>query len=102
MYQIPQLLKLSKLIHAFSEKEDGNMANSINGRIVNFSKVYENRKKFLSKANVDLQQCVCMWVVHDDEAKIAPSREAGKSMQDYMRAVKVDGLVTNQKDLYLF
>jgi len=102
MYQIPEFLKFPKLFHAFSTKADGNMANSILGRVVNFDEVISNREKFLSKVGVNQNKCICMWVVHKDEIIEPDPKKIGISMKDYKKAMKVDGLITNKKNLYLF
>lgn len=102
MYQIPQLLKLPKLFHSISTREEGNMANSILGQVINFEGVLKNRKNFLKKVNVPINSCVCMWVLGEDGVKIADSRLAGVSMRDYKKAIKIDALITNKKGLYLF
>lgn len=102
MYQIQRLLKYSGLFHAFSMKEDGNMANSILGKVVDFENVLENRKRFLSGLGVDINKCVCMWVTHGDKIVNPTPKSIGISMQDYKKAVKVDGLITDNKGVYLF
>jgi len=102
MYQIPELQKNPKLFHAFSMKGDGNMANSILGKVVNFENVLANRKRFLEKIEVDIKKCICMWVTHGDEIIEVPKKSVGISMRDYKRAVKVDGLITDKKGVYLF
>ena len=102
MYQIPGLLKYPKLFHAFSSKADGNMANSILGKVVDFENVLENRERFLKRINVDIERCVCMWVTHGDEIIKVPKKSVGVSMRDYKKAVKVDGLMTNEKGIHLF
>lgn len=78
------------------------MANSINGVICNFDEVLLNRKRFLKKVGVDINKTVCMRVTHGDEITEADSKTAGVSMTDYRKVVKVDGLITNKKGLYLF
>src|SRR4030042_6823725 len=102
MYQIPELRKFPKLFHAFSTKDDGNMANSILGKSADSKKVLKNREKFLNKIGVDIGKCVCMWVVHGHEIIKVPKKSVGVSMNDYKQAVKVDGLMTNKKGIYLF
>lgn len=102
MYQIPELQKFPKLFHAFSMKVDGNMANSILGNVVNFEDVLANRQKFLKRTNVDINKCACMWVTHGDEIIKVPEKSLGISMRDYKKAVKVDGLMTDKKGVYLF
>ena len=102
MYQIPGLLKYPKLFHAFSEKTDGNMANSILGKVVDFDKVLDNRKRFLSSIKVLIDTCVCMWVLGEDGVLKADEAFAGVSMENYKKAIKIDALITNQTGLYPF
>ena len=102
MYKISGLLTYPKLFHAFSEKKDGNMANSILYKLQDFSVVVPNRKKFLASLDIPLEKTICMWVVHKDEVAIANHKLAGKSILDPKYAVKVDALITNSKNLYLF
>src|SRR3990167_9644945 len=102
MYQIPELLRFPKLFHSFSTIDEGNMANSILYKVRNFDQVVKNREKFLSKPGLSIDSCICMWVQHRDRVTIADQKVAGVSMRDYDYAVKVDGLVTNEKGLYLF
>lgn len=102
MYQISELLKFTKLFHSFSEKSDGNMGNAISGKIYKFDQVVKCRKKFLRKINVSLTRCVCMWVMHGDEMKTVEDRDVGKSMLDREVALRLDGLITNRKGIYLF
>lgn len=102
MYQISQLLKYKKLFHAFSQRSDGNMANSINGVIHDFNDVLDNRKRFLEGVGVDINNTICMWVMHGNEIVEADIKLSGVSMFDYQKAVKVDGFYTNKKGIYLF
>ena len=78
------------------------MANSILGKVTDFGNVLQNREKFLQKIGVDINKCVCMWVTHNDEIIEVPRKSVGVSMRDYKRAVKVDGLITDKKGIYLF
>lgn len=102
MYQIPELLNFPNLIHGFSTKGEGNMSYEFSGITADRDKVLENRKKFLSKLELSLNDCVCLWVEHKDKVVIADRSLAGKSMRDYKLAVRADGLLTNEKGLYLF
>jgi len=102
VYQIPELLKYPKLIHCFSTKEDGNMANDILGNILNTSEVISNRERFLSKNKIDMEDVVCLWVQHGHDVVVADDRTAGDSMRDYNHAVKADGIITNEEGLSLF
>src|SRR3989344_8433308 len=102
MYQIPELLKFPNLFHAFSTKAEGNMANSILGKVQDFTIVLPNREKFLSRVGVNLEDTVCMWVQHSDEIVVAKRIDAGKSVKNPNFAVKVDGMVTNESHLCPF
>jgi YfiH family protein len=102
MLQITKLREYPKLFHAFSTKDNGNMANAILGEKVDFNKVFENRKNFLSKINVDINSCICMWVMGEDGIAEVNTKDAGVSMKDYKKAVKIDALVTNIKNLFIF
>jgi YfiH family protein len=102
VYQIPQLLEYKNLFHVFSEKSEGNMANVINGKIYNSTRVLINRKCFFKRVGVNINKTVCMWVTHGEKLVEADPMFAGISMLDYKKAVKVDGLVTSKKGLYLF
>lgn len=86
----------------FSDKSDGNMAGVINGEKYKFEDVIKKRRKFLEKVGVDINKTVCMWVTHKDEIVEANPILAGVSLLDYNKAVRVDGLITNKKNLYLF
>ncbi len=102
MYQIPKLLKYKELFHVFSEKSDGNMANSINGVVYDFPDVVNSRRKFFRRIGVDINKTVCIWGVHGDDIVESPEESIGISMIDYKKAVKCDGFVTNKKRVYLF
>lgn len=102
MYQISELRKFPKLFHVFSTKADGNMSNSILGKRVDFKKVLKNREKFFNKINIDIDKCACMWVVHDDGVIRVPEEIVGVSMKEPEKAIKVDGLMTDEKGVYLF
>jgi len=78
------------------------MANSINGAVHNFNNVLDNRKQFLEEVGVDINNTICMWVTHGNEIVEADMKLSGVSMLDYQKAVKVDGLFTNKKGIYLF
>ncbi|OGM10042.1 hypothetical protein A2159_00360 [Candidatus Woesebacteria bacterium RBG_13_34_9] len=102
MYQIPQLLKYKNLYHFFSDKSERNMASVILGKPFDFNVVLENRKKFLRKIKVNMNSCICIWVLGKDGVGVAGSQDKGISMKDYRKAVKIDSLITNHKGLYLF
>lgn len=102
MFQISELLKYDRLLHIFSQKSDGNMANSINGVVYDFPNVIENRRKFFKRIGVDINKTACIWGVHGDNI-LEPRKDCiGVSMVDYKKAVKCDGLITDKKGVFLF
>lgn len=102
MFQIQPLLKYKNLFHAFSTVGEGNMANAILEKHINFEKVLKNRKRFLEKIDVPVNKTVCMWIQGKDSFQTAELKDAGVSILDYKKAVKTDGLITDKKELYLF
>lgn len=101
MYQLSKLLKHSELFHAFSTVEEGNMANSILGEKYDFEKTIENRKRFLKKVGVPIENCIALWVLGGNGVGVANVKDAGVSMLDYQKAVKTDALLTDKKGLFL-
>jgi YfiH family protein len=102
MYQIPDLSQQKGLFHAFSTKDEGNMANAILGQVTNFKRVVRNRQNFLKNIKVDINSCIAMWVLAEDGVVEANMKDAGVSMLDYEKAVKIDALITNNKNIHLF
>jgi len=102
MYQVTELLKFPKLFHAFSTKSEGNMSYFFNGNECDKDQVLENRNKFLAKFDIDINSCIALWVEHSDKILVADRKSAGISMKDKKYAIRADGLITNQKGLYLF
>lgn len=102
MYQIPELLKYPKLFHAFSEKADGNMASVILGQDLHAYQIINNREKFFLTSGVDMTKSACMWVEHGDNIVVPQPESYGVSMVNRNKAIKTDGLITNQKEKYLF
>jgi YfiH family protein len=102
MYQIPELLKYPNLFHAFSTRDEGNMANVILGKVTDFDAVFKSRKNFLNRLGINADQSICMWVTHQDRVVIPDPKERGISMRDFHYALKVDGMMTDKKNLYLF
>lgn len=102
MYQIPKLSQFPKLKHVFSTVDEGNMAGWMLGVEKDKKSVSENRKKFLNKAEVDIEKCVCMRVVHGSDVALADPKSAGISMIDFKKAVTCDAIITDKNDLFLF
>lgn len=85
------LLKYSTII-------DGNLSF----RFGNRQDVVDNRKKFLENLGVDINRTICIQVEHSKNVLVAEEKMVGLSMTDPEKAVICDGLITNQKNLYLF
>lgn len=101
MYRIPQLKKVKGIYHAFSTKDEGNMANSILGQVYDFDAVIGNRRRFFKKAGIPIEKTVAIWVLGGDGIETAKEKDMGVSMIDYKEAVKTDGLITNKSGVYL-
>ena len=78
------------------------MANLINGKVTDYEKVLDSRKHFLKKIDIDINKTICMWVTHGNKIIEADEKLTGVSMLDYRNAVKVDGLITDKKGIFLF
>jgi YfiH family protein len=100
MYQIPQLLKFSNLVHGFSTINEGNMATSFGGQTADPNKIFIKRKGFLTKLGVDIAKCVGMW--HQQSNKVCVVEKTKFQQFDFQRVAKLDGLITNKRDQFLF
>jgi len=93
MYQIPELKKFSNLVHAFSTKKEGNMSFSWGPEKI----VLENRKRFLSQLNIELDLCIFLDLEHKNKIVTAD-----QSFIKEKAMVVADGAITKEKNLYLF
>jgi len=98
MYQISELLKVPKLIHGISTVDEGNMSFKFSSK----RRVIRNREKFLEKLGISVDDCVCMYAVHGDEIVEVDQSFKRRGMDRMESAIKVDGLVTDEKGVYLF
>jgi len=98
MYQIPELLAFPKLIHAFSDKNDGDLSAKFSPE----SEVVLKRIKFLAKLNLTLEDCVKINVCQSNKVIRADENLKGISLRDWTKAPNADGLVTNKKGTFLF
>jgi len=64
--------------------------------------VLNNRKRFLSKHNIELGDCVGTHLVHKDGFRIVGNKDRGACMTDPDNCFEVDGLITKERGLYLF
>lgn len=98
MFKIPELQKFDHLVHAISTTADGNLSFKFGEK----ETVIKNREKLLKKVDIPIDRTVCIQVKHSNEALMADEKLAGISMREGDVTIPCDGLVTNQKDLYLF
>jgi len=98
MYQIPELKDNQDIFHAFSVVADGNMSFLWGEK----EEVLENRKKFFNNLGIQLDACVSMKVLDEDNITIVDGSYKRKGMSEIDDAVKTDGLITQEKGLYLF
>lgn len=98
MYQIAKLQKFSGLVHGFSTKADGNMSFKFGKK----KEVVKNRSKFLSKLGIKPNSCVALVTQHEDKIVVAGRSLAGMGIKNPKSAIAADGLITKEKNLYLF
>jgi len=87
---------MSNLFYKFSKKLDGNMSYMFD----NPRKVSANRRKFLGKSGISMNECSSAFLKHTKRVVVA--KHKGIEQKDYELLPKADGLVTNEKGLYLF
>lgn len=98
MYQIPELEKFPGLVHALSTKEEGNMSFIWGLK----NDVLKNREKFLAQLQISLDACIAFKIQDKDLLVSVDSTFAGKGMKSHKNTLVADGLITKEKNLYLF
>jgi YfiH family protein len=98
MYQISELKKFPELVHAFSTKKEGNMSFLWGPK----NDVLKNREKFLSQLQIPLDAYIVLELQDKDLLLIAEEKFSKKKMESHKNAVAADGLITKEKNLYLF
>ncbi|HEY4526139.1 MAG TPA: laccase domain-containing protein [Candidatus Paceibacterota bacterium] len=98
MYQLPKLSQIPGLIHAFSDKEDGNMAVKFGPE----EEVYKNRSRFLKKLNIESRQAVLMEVQHGTDIQFVDEGDGGKGVLPDVPGYKVDALVAEEDKIFPF
>lgn len=96
--QLNKLNKFGKLHFAVSAINDGNMSFLYGEK----SEVLENRKKFLKKAGLSLDDCLTMRLQHADGIKLVDKESLGLGMYEIESAPKADSLITSKENLGLF
>jgi len=85
------------LVFAFSKIKDGNMSFFKSEA----DKILENRKKFLASLGLDFNSVVNVELENNIKIKCIDSSDLGK-ITPKGNFIKTDGLLTNQRDVYLF
>lgn len=98
MYRIIELAQFPKLLHACSERSEGNMSF----RWGETQEVVANRKKFLEHVGVRLKQCAGMVLNHGIHVERVHSNDGGKGMESAETGIAGDALCTNDAGVFLF
>ncbi len=98
MYQLPKLSKTPELVHAFSDKSDGNMAVKFGAE----DEVYGARAEFLKKLGIETRQAVLMEVQHGTDIEFVDEGDGGKGMLPDVPGYKVDALVAMEDGIFPF
>jgi YfiH family protein len=98
LYQIKELNKLTKFIHAFSTVDEGNMSF----RWGKTRTIQNNRINFLKSQNIKPSQVVTAQLEHNDKISIVTINEADGSILNNDYKLEADALITNEPNLFLF
>src|SRR3989338_1665619 len=98
MYLISGLDAFPELIHASSERKEGNMSFRWEPR----EKVFPNRIAFLSQLAVPLEHCVGTSLEHKTEVTRVHAEDGGKGMSNTEGALAGDAFLTNARNTFLF
>ena len=88
----------SEIIYRFSNREDGNLSFKW---ATDKQEALENRRKFLEKLGVNLEDCVCMSILDSDQVVEVNKDMKGFGMSDVSQAVKADAIFTKEFDVGL-
>ncbi len=66
-----------------------------------YNEVLTNRKSFLNKLEIPLNECVVISAQHSDEVVIVNKSEKGRGTTDFDSAVSVDGCICSQERIFL-
>jgi copper oxidase (laccase) domain-containing protein len=89
---------MSKLFYKTSKIKEGNMS-FLYGE---YEEVLKNRKLFLEKNGISIDQTVSMWLKMTDKIAVVDNTDQGKGSTDMDTGIQVDALITRTKELPLF
>lgn len=98
MYQLPRLIKNKNLIHAFSDKSDGNMALKFGPE----EEVQGSRTAFLGRLGIEERQAVLMEVQHGTGIQFVDAGDGGKGILPDVPGYKVDALIAAEDGIFPF
>lgn len=90
--------KYLQIVFADSKITDGNMS-FLRG---DPKEVLENRRRFLEKLGINLDNIIAMSPQHGINIERVRRADLGKGAYSMEDVLKVDGLITNEQDVYLF
>jgi polyphenol oxidase len=88
----------SQLLIKYSTIDDGNMS-FVRG---DHTQTLKNRQNFLKKYNLNLEGIIVPRTQHGLDIKLVGKTDLGKGARDLESTFKVDGLLTNEREVYLF
>lgn len=92
------LKNFSDVSYCYSDISDGNMSF----RYGDAEEVIKNRRNFLKKKDLSLEDCVVMQVEHGDRIAVVDNSDRGKGALVGTDGFTVDALITKEKGIVLF
>lgn len=97
IYQIKELSDFPNLIHGISMSSFGNMSFNWGSE-----EVLGNRKSFLTSLGIDINSCISTKLENGNNITIVGKEQLGVRMFDKAESIIGDGLITKEKDIFLF
>lgn len=89
---------MDNITYAVSQKSDGNLSFRHGDK----EEVITNRKNFLKKHGLSLEDCVVMACEHEDNITIVDRSHRGRGSLDGESAIPTEAFITKEKGLTLF
>lgn len=88
----------SEVLYGFSNREDGNLSFKW---ATDKQEALANRKRFLEKLGLNLEDCVCISILDSDQVIEVGKDTKGAGMSDISQAVKADAIITKESGVGL-
>lgn len=102
----PTIFANFHVLAAVSSLDDGSMRLQPNGDGTDDAEIVQNRRRFLNKLSIDIDQTVLVYVTYDNDTftrfRTTDSSVAGVGMQVAGSAQPADGLATKERNVPLF